>query len=84
MVGLDEAAALYDLTVEALTPIRSCCVDGPAGRRIDWNLGRLLRDSLVEAAALEERAVAVFKRLTAAGSDPNEAVVPRWGAAPPR
>ncbi|MBO7745633.1 hypothetical protein I8J29_15590 [Paenibacillus sp. MWE-103] len=83
--GLGEAAALYGELRGRLDAFRDCRTASPeGGGRIAPDRIPALCALLREAEALEERAVAVFRRISARCPDPKRATLPRWGELTPR
>ncbi|QHW31661.1 BtrH N-terminal domain-containing protein [Paenibacillus rhizovicinus] len=78
--GLEEAAARYAELRGVLSAVHDCWTTGPDGKRIDPERTEALCSILLQAEALEERAIAVFRSVSARFPDRKRSIIPRWGA----
>jgi hypothetical protein len=82
--GLNEAAEIYSELVRTVSPIDGCMAEKEGAMRVNPNCVGELREMLLEAESLEERAIETFRAISARYVDRKRSTVPRWGIHTPR
>ncbi|GAF09632.1 hypothetical protein JCM16418_3783 [Paenibacillus pini JCM 16418] len=82
--GLQEALSSYDQLNEIVVPVQTYMIMQDGHRKIDRRRIPELVEILIQATALEEEAMRVFRHISSQYPDPIRSTVPRWGKHTPR